>query len=77
MCRCVPIRRVSSWSTITPRARVLQSGTLSETDIHRLYAGARVVVFPSFYEGFGFPIVTTFAYGAVKMPRVHADLPST
>jgi len=55
--------------TITPRVRVLQSGTLSETDIHRLYAGARVVVFPSFYEGFGFPIVTTLAYGGTLVAR--------
>ena len=39
----------------TPRVTVLQSGALSEAEIHALYAGARLVVFPSFYEGFGFP----------------------
>ena len=42
---------------------VLESGTLSEAEIHRLYANARIVVFPSFYEGFGFPVLTTLAYG--------------
>jgi glycosyltransferase involved in cell wall biosynthesis len=53
----------------TPRVKVLQSGTLSEAEIHALYAGARLVVFPSFYEGFGFPIVTTLAYGGTLLAR--------
>jgi glycosyltransferase involved in cell wall biosynthesis len=53
----------------SPRVTVLQSGTLSELDIHRLYANARAVVFPSFYEGFGFPILTTLAYGGTVLAR--------
>ena len=53
----------------SPRVTVLKSGTLSEPDIHRLYADARVVVFPSFYEGFGFPILTTLAYGGTLLAR--------
>ncbi|MBA2259501.1 MAG: hypothetical protein H0W18_11430, partial [Acidobacteria bacterium] len=32
-------------------------------------AGARLVVFPSFYEGFGFPILTTLAYGGTLVAR--------
>lgn len=58
----------------TPRVRVLQSGTLSEAEIHRLYAGARLVVFPSFYEGFGFPILMTLAYGGTLVARESALL---
>jgi glycosyltransferase involved in cell wall biosynthesis len=53
----------------TPRVKVLQSGMLSETEIHRLYANARLVVFPSFYEGFGFPVLTTLAYGGTVVAR--------
>jgi glycosyltransferase involved in cell wall biosynthesis len=53
----------------TPRVTVLQSGRLSDLDIHRLYAGARLVVFPSFYEGFGFPILTTLTYGRTLLAR--------
>ena len=60
---------LGSAPTITPRVKVLQSGTLSEADIHRLYASARVVVFPSFYEGFGFPVLTTLAYGGTLVAR--------
>ena len=59
---------------ITPRVKVLQSGTLSEVEIHRLYAGARLVVFPSFYEGFGFPVLTTLAYGGTLVARRSALL---
>ena len=53
----------------TPRVKMLQSGMLSETEIHRLYANARLVVFPSFYEGFGFPVLTTLAYGGTVVAR--------
>jgi glycosyltransferase involved in cell wall biosynthesis len=53
----------------SPRVTVLESGTLSELEIHRLYANARAVVFPSFYEGFGFPILTTLAYGGTLLAR--------
>jgi glycosyltransferase involved in cell wall biosynthesis len=52
-----------------PRVTVLESGKLSEPDMHRLYAAARAVVFPSFYEGFGFPIVTALAYGRTVLAR--------
>ena len=60
--------------SITPRVRMLQSGKLSETAIHRLYATARMVVFPSFYEGFGFPVLTTLAYGGTLVARRSALL---
>jgi glycosyltransferase involved in cell wall biosynthesis len=60
--------------TITPRVRMLQSGMLSEAEIHRLYANARMVVFPSFYEGFGLPVLTTLAYGGTLVARGSALL---
>lgn len=58
----------------TARVTVLQSGQVSDLDIHRLYASARAVVFPSFYEGFGFPILTTLAYGRTLVARRSALL---
>jgi glycosyltransferase involved in cell wall biosynthesis len=53
----------------TPLVTVLQSGALTDAEIHRLYRGARLVVFPSFYEGFGFPVLTTLAYGGTVVAR--------
>jgi len=45
----------------TPRCRYMKSGKLTTDDVHRLYADAKVVVFPSHYEGFGFPILNALA----------------
>jgi glycosyltransferase involved in cell wall biosynthesis len=64
-----PIVALGAPKSTMPRVTALQSGRLSELDIHRLYAGARMVVFPSFYEGFGFPILTTLAYGRTLIAR--------
>jgi glycosyltransferase involved in cell wall biosynthesis len=58
----------------TPRVTLLQSGAISDLEIHRLYAGSRVVVFPSFYEGFGLPILTALAYGRTVIARKSALL---
>ena len=53
----------------SPQLRVYQSGSLSERDVDRLYAEAKFVVFSSFYEGFGFPIVTALAHGKTLIAR--------
>jgi glycosyltransferase involved in cell wall biosynthesis len=53
----------------TAYLRVHRSGSLPERAVHRLYAGARCVIFPSFYEGFGFPVVTALAYGKTLIAR--------
>jgi glycosyltransferase involved in cell wall biosynthesis len=55
--------------SVTPQLRVYRSGSISEKDVMRLYAEAAFVVFPSFYEGFGFPIVTALAYGKTLVAR--------
>ncbi len=39
-------------------------GYLSDTELRYFYNNAEVFVFPSFYEGFGFPIVEAFCCGA-------------
>ena len=53
----------------SPYLQSYRSGTLSDEDVKRLYVGAKIVVFPSFYEGFGFPIVTALAYGKTLVAR--------
>ena len=69
-----PIVALGPAPSPTPRVTVFESGTLSEPELHRLYAGSRAVVFPSFYEGFGLPIVTTLAYGGTLLARRSALL---
>ena len=59
---------------------VLRPGFLSESDLMDVVAGARVMAFPSLYEGFGFPILEGMALGTPvvtsnvsSMPEVSGD----
>lgn len=49
--------------------RQVDSGDLTQEAIGRLYNEAKVVVYPSFYEGFGIPIMEGLANGAVVIAR--------
>jgi glycosyltransferase involved in cell wall biosynthesis len=53
----------------SPLVTAQQSGRLTEREVHALYAHAEYVVYPSFYEGFGFPVVTALAYGRTVLVR--------
>ena len=53
----------------TPYLQVHRSGSMSEAEVFRLYAEAKFVVFPSFYEGFAFPIVAALAHGKTIIAR--------
>ncbi|MBM4320037.1 MAG: glycosyltransferase family 4 protein [Deltaproteobacteria bacterium] len=52
--------------------RVEFCGMVSDTQVHQLFRGARALVFPSFIEGFGFPLVEAMAAGC---PVVTSDIP--
>lgn len=48
------------------------SGQVDEGLVRRCYAQADVVVFPSFYEGFGLPVVEGLSYGRTVVARESA-----
>jgi glycosyltransferase involved in cell wall biosynthesis len=52
-----------------PNVTTTPSGLLPHEEIDRLVATARLVVFPSFYEGFGLPAVKALAYGRTVVVR--------
>jgi glycosyltransferase involved in cell wall biosynthesis len=52
-----------------PHVRVIPSGQASHEEVHRLIATARAIVYPSFYEGFGLPVVEGLAYGRPVLVR--------
>ena len=47
----------------------IPSGELEGRQLHQLVANARVIVYPSFYEGFGLPVVEGLAYGRPVVVR--------
>jgi glycosyltransferase involved in cell wall biosynthesis len=51
------------------RVTQLESGVTDEPRMQALYANAEIVVFPSFYEGFGLPAVNALAYGRTVVVR--------
>lgn len=48
-------------------------GRVSEAELDRLYLSATTVLFPSLYEGFGFPLLEAAARGA---PVIASDIPA-
>jgi glycosyltransferase involved in cell wall biosynthesis len=55
-----------------PNVASFDSGNLEERELHELVAGARFVVFPSTYEGFGFPVVESLA---LRKPVLARSIP--
>ena len=53
--------------------RCLWTGVVSDQDLHRWVAHARMLAFPSHYEGFGLPPLEAMAAG---VPVVAADIPA-
>lgn len=43
--------------------RVLFTGNISDDELYRWYMGAKMLIQPSFYEGFGLPIVEAMTFG--------------
>ena len=56
-------------------ARVLTTGYVSDEDLVALYAGAACFLFPSFGEGFGFPVLEAMACGAPVVAGDTTSLP--
>lgn len=52
-----------------PNVQALPSGSLPEDLLERLYAQASCVVYPSYYEGFGLPLVKALACGGTVIAR--------
>ena len=67
-----PYRRIEVLGPADPASPLVSahpSGTLADSAIAQLYANASCVVYPSFYEGFGFPILTALAHGRTVFVR--------
>ena len=57
------------------RDRVLFPGFTDDADLPALYSAARVLAYPSLYEGFGLPILEAFACGTPVVASTASCLP--
>jgi glycosyltransferase involved in cell wall biosynthesis len=57
------------------RSRVIRTGYVSEPDKIALMTGATLLVYPSLYEGFGFPVLEAFAAGLPVLTSNVSSLP--
>jgi glycosyltransferase involved in cell wall biosynthesis len=55
--------------------RVLVTGFVSEDELVDLYNAAELFIFPSFYEGFGLPVIEAMACGRAVISSNAASLP--
>jgi glycosyltransferase involved in cell wall biosynthesis len=60
-----------------PRLTLRRLGYVSESHLPGVYAGARAVVMPSMYEGFGLPCLEAMACGAPVVCSPYGALPET
>ena len=54
---------------------VLRTGFVDTDTLHMLYAGARALVFPSLYEGFGLPVLEAMAHETAVITSNASSLP--
>ncbi len=57
-----------------PELRLLAPDHVSDEELPALYRGAAVFAYPSFFEGFGIPIVEAMASGAPVVASSHPSL---
>lgn len=55
--------------------RVVFTGVVPESEFPQLYKGARALVFPSLYEGFGLPVIEAMACGTPVITSTTTSLP--
>jgi glycosyltransferase involved in cell wall biosynthesis len=59
------------------RERIVVTGYVSESEKVALLSGAEALVYPSLYEGFGFPVLEAMACGTPVLTSNVSALPET
>jgi glycosyltransferase involved in cell wall biosynthesis len=67
------LQRIARENAVEQRVHFL--GRLPDADLPSIYAGALALVFPSFYEGFGLPVIEAMACGTPVITSNSTSLP--
>ena len=78
--RWFPAEEARVWAAVRAlpepaRSRVVLTGYVSDEDKHALIAGAEGLLYPSLYEGFGFPVLEAMAAGTPVLTSNVSSLP--
>ena len=68
-------RVVNEIETLGLEGRVVLPGHVNEIDLATFYLNAKLYVFPSFYEGFGIPVLEAFQYDVPVITSSQGALP--
>lgn len=73
-------RMEDAWENMRHKDRVIFTGRLQQTDLHRALGGAMALAFVSYFEGFGIPVAEAMRCGvpvvaaeATSLPEVAGD----
>jgi glycosyltransferase involved in cell wall biosynthesis len=71
--RSRPLQRL--YRSLQSRARIHFTGYVSDAEKRALYASAKLFLYPSFYEGFGLPVLEAMAVGVPVLASHTSSLP--
>ena len=63
------------YEELSKKYDIVRTGYLPDEDLPALYSGAKVFVFPTFYEGFGMPPLEAMACGTPVIASNNSSLP--
>ena len=65
----------TKYDAMSQKYDVIRTGYVEDDDLPALYSGARVFLYPSFYEGFGIPPLEAMACGTPVITSDNSSLP--
>ena len=60
--------------SLVNQGQIMSLGFIDQQQLQHLYAGAKLTVFPSLYEGFGLPIIESMASGTAVLTSDHSAM---
>lgn len=66
---------LKKFDELSAKYGIIKTGYVADADLPALYSGATLFLFPSFYEGFGMPVLEAMACGVPVISSNNSSLP--